>query len=196
MLRGSSWWLSVLFFLFSLIFLFPLNLVNITWINQVTSELQFTSWNIRGLIKLVKLKQFMSRISQLNIKIIYLQDTISRMTTWWSDQVFPASFTLHSCGIITLIHNSLPFHLISIKENWFGSYLIIQCEILSGWIWSICIDLIRQPLLFQSTVLLSRYLAPNFIKGDYFNLRLHSDIKLQEKFFFLSVDLKLISKLC
>ena len=41
----------------------------------MSSELQFTSWNVKGLNKLVKLKQVMSRIKQLKAKIVFLQET-------------------------------------------------------------------------------------------------------------------------
>lgn len=48
-----------------------------------------------------------------------------------ASRVFSASFSSHSCGVITLIRNSVPFHLISMNEDRFGRSLIIQCEILS-----------------------------------------------------------------
>ena len=49
----------------------------------------------------------------------------------WPGRVFSASSSSHSRGVITLIHNSLPFHLIDVDEDRYGRYLIIQCEILS-----------------------------------------------------------------
>lgn len=40
----------------------------------MSSELQFTSCNVRGLNKLVKLKEVMSRIKQLKAKIVFIQE--------------------------------------------------------------------------------------------------------------------------
>lgn len=100
------------------------------------SELQFTSWNVRGLNKLLKLKQVMNRIKQLKAKIIFLQEThltpedVVRVRRW-PGRVFSASFSSHSRGVITLIHNSVPFRLINVVEDQFGRCSIIQCEILS-----------------------------------------------------------------
>ena len=94
------------------------------------SELQFTSWNLRGLNKLVKLKQVMSRIKQLKAKIVFLQEThltpedVVKVRRW-PGRVFSASFSSHSRGVITLIHNSLPFRLINVEEDSFGRYFVI-----------------------------------------------------------------------
>ena len=38
------------------------------------SDLRFTSWKVRGLNKLTKLKQVMSRLKNLHSKIIFLQE--------------------------------------------------------------------------------------------------------------------------
>lgn len=103
----------------------------------MTSELQFTSWNVRGINKLVKLKQVMSRIRQLKAKIVFLQtphltsEDVIRVRRRWCGQVFSASLCSHSWGVITFMHKSVPFHLISVTEDRFCRYLIIQCEILS-----------------------------------------------------------------
>lgn len=39
------------------------------------SELKISSWNTRGLNKLVKLKQVLNRIKQMKANIIFLQET-------------------------------------------------------------------------------------------------------------------------
>lgn len=95
----------------------------------MSSEPQFTSWNVRGLNKLVKLKQVMSRIKQLKAKIVFLQEThltpkdTVKLSRRWSGRVFSASFSSHSRGVATLIHNSLPFHLIKVYEDTFSAKL-------------------------------------------------------------------------
>lgn len=103
----------------------------------MASDLQFTSWNVRGLNKLVKLKQVMNRIQQLKAKIVFLQEThltpddINRVRRRWHGRVFSTSFSSHSRGVITLIHSSVPFQLINVTEDRYGRYLIVQCVILS-----------------------------------------------------------------
>ena len=80
-------------------------------------ELQFTSWNVRGLNKLVKLKQVMSRIKQLKAKIVFLQEThltpedVVKVRRRWPGRVFSASSSSHSRGVITLI--TTPYLFIS-----------------------------------------------------------------------------------
>ena len=41
----------------------------------MSSVLQFMSWNVRGLNKIVKLEQVMNRLWQLKAIIIFLQET-------------------------------------------------------------------------------------------------------------------------
>lgn len=79
----------------------------------------------------------MSRIKQLKAKIVFLHEThlttddTVKLRRRWSGQVFSASFSSNSRGVVTLIHNLLPLDLIKVDEDRFGRYLIIQCEILS-----------------------------------------------------------------
>ena len=96
----------------------------------MSSDLQFTPWNVRGLNKIVKLKQVMNRLWQLKAKIIVLQEThltsedVIRVRRRWPGQVFSASFSSNSRGVITLIHKSVPFKLIRVTEDGLGRYLI------------------------------------------------------------------------
>lgn len=58
------------------------------------SELQLISWNVRGLNKLVKLKQVVNRIKQLKAKIVFLQEThltpedVVKVRRRWPGRVF------------------------------------------------------------------------------------------------------------
>ena len=148
------------------------------------SELQFTSWNVRGLNKLVKLKQVMSRIRQLKAKIVFLQEThltpedVVRVSRRWPGRVFSASFSSHSCGVITLIHNSVPFQLLSVIENRFGRYLIVQCVILS-----VRLNLVNlygpnvdRPSFFRGLFLSMAALPGDLIIGGDFNCTLQPEI--------------------
>lgn len=150
----------------------------------MTSELQFTSWNVRGLNKLVKLKQVMNRIQQLKAKVIFLQEThltseeIVRVGRRWPGQVFSASFSSHSRGVITLIHKSLPFQLIDITQDKFGRYLVIQCEILS-----VRLNLVNvygtnkdDPAFFRHLFLSLAALPGHLVIGGDFNRALQSEL--------------------
>ncbi len=152
--------------------------------HSMSSELQFTSWNVRGLNKLVKLKEVMSRIRQLKAKIVFIQEThlapedVIRLRRRWPGWVFSACFNSHSRGVITLIHNSVPFHLISVDEDRFGRYLIIQCEILS-----VRLNLVNlygpnedNPSFFRHLFLSLAALLGCFIIGGDFNCALQPDI--------------------
>ena len=147
-------------------------------------ELQFTSWNVRGLNKLVKLKQVMSRIKQLKAKIVFLQEThltpedVVKVRRRWPGRVFSASSSSRSRGVIILIHNSLPFHLINVDEDRYGRYIIIQCEILS-----IRLNLVNlygpnddNPSFFRNLFLSLADLSGSFIIGGDFNCTLQPEI--------------------
>ncbi len=79
---------------------------------------KISSWNVRGLGGLTKLKQVMTRIKIMQSKIVYLQEThlkpsdIGRMKRRWQGQVIVASFSSHSRAVAVLIHKSIPFQVI------------------------------------------------------------------------------------
>ncbi len=60
------------------------------------SDIQFTSWNVRGLNKTVKLKQVLNRIRQMKAKIVFLQEThlapedVVMVRKRWPGQVVPS----------------------------------------------------------------------------------------------------------
>lgn len=84
----------------------------------MASDLQFTSWNVRGLNKIVKLKQVMDRLQQLKAKITVFQEThltsedVIGVRRRWPGLVFSASGSSNSRGVITLIHKTVPYKLI------------------------------------------------------------------------------------
>jgi exonuclease III len=84
--------------------------------NQVC---KLTSWNIRGLGSLVKIKQVMTRLKHLGSRIIFLQEThlvpteVIRIRRRWQGQVFAANFSSHARGVAILIHKSVPIQIIS-----------------------------------------------------------------------------------
>ncbi len=76
--------------------------------NGSLSDIQFTSWNVRGLNKTVKLKQMLNRIRQMKAKIAFFQEThlvpedVVMVRKRWPGQVFSASFNSHSRGFLYL----------------------------------------------------------------------------------------------
>lgn len=146
----------------------------------MSSKLQFTSWNVRGLNKLVKLKQVMGRIKHLQAKIVFLQEThltpddVIKVRRRWPGHVFSASFSSHSRGVITLIHKSVPFRLMRVSEDKLGRYIIIQCEIAS-----VKLNLINlygpnddNPSFFRHLFLTLAELPGSYIIGGDFNCTL------------------------
>lgn len=72
--------------------------------------------------------------------IIFLQEThliqndISRVEKRWPGQVYSASFTSHSRGVMILIHKSIPFQLKSKYIDPSGRYVILNGTMISTWI--------------------------------------------------------------
>lgn len=126
----------------------------------------------------------MSRIKQLKAKIVFLHEThlttddTVKLRRRWSGQVFSASFSSNSRGVVTLIHNLLPLDLIKVDEDRFGRYLIIQCEILS-----VRLNLVNlygpnddNPFFFfRNLFLFLADLPGRFIIGGDFNCTLHPE---------------------
>lgn len=95
-------------------------------------KLKFTSWNVRGMINTVKLKQVMTRIKQLESTIVFLQEThllkeeLQKIQRRWPGQVLASCFSSHSRGVMVLIHKSVPFQVNKEIADRAGRYLIIQ----------------------------------------------------------------------
>lgn len=101
------------------------------------SELKLTSWNVRGLNKLTKLKQLMNRLKNRHSKIIFLQEThitiaeIKQVQRRWPGQVIYATYNKYARGVLILIHKTIPFDLINIIQDPQDRFVIAQGRILS-----------------------------------------------------------------
>lgn len=99
-----------------------------------------TSWNIRGLGSLVKIKQVMTRLKHLGSKIILLQEThlvsteVIRIRKRWQGQVFAANFSSHDRGVAILIHKYIPIQIISTTIDPGGRYIILQGSLFGNYI--------------------------------------------------------------
>ncbi len=105
-------------------------------------ELKCSSWNVRGnynywfyeliLNKIVKLKQVLDRIKQLEVNIIFLQEThllredTSRVSKRWPGQVFSAPYTSHAWGVMICIHKLVPFQMQKQYVDPRGRFIILN----------------------------------------------------------------------
>lgn len=105
--------------------------------NSALSELKFTSWNVRGLNKLTKLKQVINRLKSMHAKIIFFQEInltfkeIKRVQRRWPGQVAHATYNNYARGVLIIIHKTVPFQLTNIIRDTQGRYVIVQGKILS-----------------------------------------------------------------
>lgn len=100
-------------------------------------ELKFTSWKYRGLQKPKKIKQVMNKLKDINLNIVFLQETHTlaednvKIARRWQGNIYATSFTSQVRGLMTLISRSVPFKVSNVIKDKFGRYLIIQGSLLS-----------------------------------------------------------------
>lgn len=100
------------------------------------SEIKITSWNVRGLRKLTKLKQVINRLKHLRSKIVFLQEThlmasdIPCLKKRWLGQVI-YSYNNYARGVAILVHKSVPFRITQSIQDPTGRYVIAQGNIMS-----------------------------------------------------------------
>jgi len=153
------------------------------------SDIQFTSWNVRGLNKTVKLKQVLNRIRQMKAKIVFLREThlapedVVMVRKRWPGQVFSASFNSYSRGVLILIHNSIPLQIINTIEDRLGRHIIIQADILS-----VRLNLVNvygpnmdNPIFYRNLFLILAELPGYFVIGGDFNCALYPDLDRSTK---------------
>lgn len=79
----------------------------------------------------------MNRLKEMNSKIVFLQEThlldeeIKRITRRWQGSVYTAAFSSRARGVMTLIHQSVPFQVENVVKDRWGRYLIIQGSLLA-----------------------------------------------------------------
>ena len=67
-------------------------------------NLKFTSWNVRGMVKLTKLKQVITRLKQLKSSIVFIQEThllredLVKVCRRWPGKVLASCFPSNSRG--------------------------------------------------------------------------------------------------
>lgn len=104
--------------------------------SSTLKNIVITSWNVRGIRKLIKLKLVLNRLIYLKSKIVFLQEThltasdIHSLGRRWPGQVFHATFNSHARGVAILIHRSLSLQVTKTIQDPSGRYIIVQGNIL------------------------------------------------------------------
>uniref|UniRef100_A0A669E357 Reverse transcriptase domain-containing protein n=1 Tax=Oreochromis niloticus TaxID=8128 RepID=A0A669E357_ORENI len=97
---------------------------------------KFISWNVRGMVKLVKLKQVITRLKQLESSIAFIQEThllredLVKVRRRWPGKVLASCCPSHSRGVMVLIHNSVPFQVNNTIYDKAGRFLVVQGTLL------------------------------------------------------------------
>lgn len=99
--------------------------------------LNIVSWNVRGLRKLVKIKQVLARIKHIQAKIVYIQEThllsdeMTRIRRRWPGQVIASCHSSQARGVAVLIHKSVPFRTHKIILDPMGRFVIVKGSLIN-----------------------------------------------------------------
>ncbi len=148
------------------------------------NSFKFTSWNVRGMVKLVKLKQVITWLKQLSSSTAFIQEThflrddLMKVHGRWPGKVLASCFPSRSRGVMVLIHNSVPFKVNNTIYDKAGRFLVVQGNLLSE-----KISLVNNygpnddnPSFFENLFLLMANLPGKIILAGDFNCTL--DLKL------------------
>ena len=149
-------------------------------------NLTITSWNVRGIRKLIKLKQVLNRVKYLKSQIVFIQEThltktdIHKLNRKWQGQIFHAPFTSQARGVTILIHKSVPFQKSKLMIDTGGRYIIVQGTILLQ-----KVNLINvygpndgSPTFFENLLLNVSALEGPYIVGGDFNCTLNPILQI------------------
>ena len=93
-------------------------------------EIKVTSWNVRGMAKITKLKQVFTRLKQLDSSIVFIQEShllredIIKVRRRWPGQVMASCFPSRSRGVLVLIHKNVPFQVTNTIKDTAGRYFV------------------------------------------------------------------------
>lgn len=140
------------------------------------SIINVSSWNVRGLNKIAKIKQVLGRIKQMKTTVCFLQEThlldkdLNRIRSRWPGQVFFSNFTSHSRGVMILVHKSLPFILREKYLDPSGRFIILNGTIISTLVNLVCLCAPNgdDPAFYQHFFLtMASYNGQYIIGGDF-----------------------------
>ena len=141
------------------------------------SQIKITSWNVRGLREIAKIKQVLNRLKQLKSQVVFLQEThlgaaeVDRLQKRWPGQVLYAPYNNRARGVLILIHKSISFQVDNVICDQSGRYIIVQGNLSTLKLNLVCIygpnD--DNPIFFQNLFLTLSTLQGMYIMGGDFN---------------------------
>lgn len=99
-------------------------------------NINFVSWNCRGLQQIRKIKQVMNKLKDMDSKIVFLQETHLpeegniKIQRRWQGTLFTASCSSKARGVMILVHKTVPFSVKNVIKDKMGRYLIVQGSLL------------------------------------------------------------------
>lgn len=147
-------------------------------------RIKISSWNCRGLQKLKKVKQVMTRMKSIHSDIMLLQETHllsseeAKIRRRWQGNIYSAPFTSQARGVMILVHKSIPFHVTKVVKDKNGRYIILQGTLLTEKINLINIYApnIDDPKFFHNLFLTISSLAGSYIISGDFNCTLNPEL--------------------
>lgn len=141
-------------------------------------KIKISSWNCRGLQKLKKVKQVMTKVKSIHSDIMLLQETHllssqeTRIRRRWQGNIYSAS---QARGVMILIHKSIPFHVTRVIKDKTGRHIILQGMLITEKINLINIYApnIDDPKFFHSLFLSISFLSDSYIVEGDFNCTLN-----------------------
>lgn len=146
-------------------------------------RIKISSWNCRGLQKLEKVKQVMTRVKSIHSDIVLLQETHllssqeARMRRW-QGSIYSAPFTSQARGVMILIHKSIPFHVARVIKDKAGRYIILQGTLITDKIilMNIYAPNTDDPKFFHNLFLTVSSLSGSYIIAGDFNCTLNPEL--------------------
>lgn len=120
-------------------------------------DINFITWNVKGMNNVIKRNKIFSHLRQLNADIAFLQEThilnsdVIKLRRSWGGQVFHSSFNAKGRGTAILIKKNISFTSEKVISDYLGCYVIVTGH-----------------LLDRQVILVNIY-APNFDDSNFFS---------------------------
>lgn len=143
-----------------------------------------SSWNCRGLQKLKKVKQVITRVKSIHSDIMLFQETHllpnqeAKIRRRRQGSIYSAPFTSQARGVMILIHKSISFQVTRVIKDKTGRYIILQGTLITEKINLITIYApnIDDPKFFHNLFLTVSSLSGSYIIAGDFNCTLNPEL--------------------
>lgn len=149
------------------------------------SELKLLSWNVRGLNNAKKCKQVIQYMQRHAVDIACLQEThlakpnTSQFARGWGPHRYFSNYSGYARGVAILIHNRIPFQLLSLLLDPEGRYVILHGRMMEHIITIVSVYAPNNdcPEFFHSLQpLLSKYRNWGIVLGGDLNILLSTEL--------------------